>query len=172
MKYNNLLMIILAFVFGYFLQGMMKNMCGGQIVEYSKPTTTPVSKLKPNEHLCPLATKINGSSLSGTSGDCKKVFDPSSSDDIISVRDAGLAGIYIYDRDGTMSSGCIVETKNCDPCNPRRIVRGSDPHGFYTSECEGIDDYQASIVNYKIGGNILNNEHKATDEELREDAYY
>jgi len=30
---NNLLMIILAFVFGYCLQGMMKNMCGGRLVE-------------------------------------------------------------------------------------------------------------------------------------------
>jgi len=37
MDNNNLLMIILAFVFGYCLQGMMKNMCGGQIIEYSKP---------------------------------------------------------------------------------------------------------------------------------------
>jgi len=36
MDNNNLLMIILAFVFGYCLQGMMKNMCGGQIIEYSK----------------------------------------------------------------------------------------------------------------------------------------
>jgi len=30
---NNLLMIILAFVFGFMLQGMMKNMCGGRLVE-------------------------------------------------------------------------------------------------------------------------------------------
>jgi len=30
---NNLLMIILAFVFGYCLQGMMKNMCGSRLVE-------------------------------------------------------------------------------------------------------------------------------------------
>jgi len=32
---NNLLMIILAFVFGFMLQGMMKNMCGGRLVEGS-----------------------------------------------------------------------------------------------------------------------------------------
>jgi hypothetical protein len=32
---NNLLMIILAFVVGYMLQGMMKNMCGGRLVEGS-----------------------------------------------------------------------------------------------------------------------------------------
>ena len=30
---NNLLMIILAFVVGFMLQGMMKNMCGGRLVE-------------------------------------------------------------------------------------------------------------------------------------------
>ena len=30
---NNLLMIILAFVFGFMLQGMMKNMCGGRLIE-------------------------------------------------------------------------------------------------------------------------------------------
>ena len=30
---NNLLMIILAFIVGFMLQGMMKNMCGGQLVE-------------------------------------------------------------------------------------------------------------------------------------------
>ena len=30
---NNLLMIILAFVVGFMLQGMMKNMCGGRFVE-------------------------------------------------------------------------------------------------------------------------------------------
>ena len=33
MKDNNLLIIILAFVFGYCLQGMMKNMCGGRLLE-------------------------------------------------------------------------------------------------------------------------------------------
>jgi len=33
MKDNDLLMIILAFVFGYMLQGMMKNMCGLRLVE-------------------------------------------------------------------------------------------------------------------------------------------
>jgi len=32
---NNLLMIILAFVIGYCLQGMMKNMCGGRLIEGS-----------------------------------------------------------------------------------------------------------------------------------------
>jgi len=30
---NNFLMIILAFIVGYCLQGMMKNMCGGRLVE-------------------------------------------------------------------------------------------------------------------------------------------
>ena len=30
---NDLLMIILAFVSGFMLQGMMKNMCGGRLVE-------------------------------------------------------------------------------------------------------------------------------------------
>jgi hypothetical protein len=30
---NNLLMIVLAFVFGYCLQGMMKNMCGRTLIE-------------------------------------------------------------------------------------------------------------------------------------------
>jgi len=30
---NNLLMIVLAFVVGFMLQGMMKNMCGGRLVE-------------------------------------------------------------------------------------------------------------------------------------------
>ena len=33
MKDNDLLMIILAFVSGFMLQGMMKNMCGGRLVE-------------------------------------------------------------------------------------------------------------------------------------------
>jgi len=33
MENNNLLMIILAFVVGFMLQGMTKNMCGGQLVE-------------------------------------------------------------------------------------------------------------------------------------------
>jgi len=32
---NNLLMIILAFVVGFMLQGMMKNMCGGRLLEGS-----------------------------------------------------------------------------------------------------------------------------------------
>ena len=32
---NNLLMIILAFVVGYMLQGMMKNMCGSRLLEGS-----------------------------------------------------------------------------------------------------------------------------------------
>jgi hypothetical protein len=32
---NNLLMIILAFIVGYCLQGMMKNMCGGRLLEGS-----------------------------------------------------------------------------------------------------------------------------------------
>jgi len=32
---NNFLMIILAFIVGYCLQGMMKNMCGGRLVEGS-----------------------------------------------------------------------------------------------------------------------------------------
>ena len=35
MDNNNLLMIILAFVVGFMLQGMMKNMCGGRLVEGS-----------------------------------------------------------------------------------------------------------------------------------------
>ena len=35
MENNNLLMIILAFVVGYCLQGMMKNTCGGRLVEGS-----------------------------------------------------------------------------------------------------------------------------------------
>jgi len=30
---NNLLMIVLAFVVGFMLQGMMKNMCGGRLLE-------------------------------------------------------------------------------------------------------------------------------------------
>jgi len=33
MKDNNLPMIILAFIIGYCLQGMMKNMCGGRLFE-------------------------------------------------------------------------------------------------------------------------------------------
>jgi hypothetical protein len=33
MKDNDLLMIILAFVSGFMLHGMMKNMCGGRLVE-------------------------------------------------------------------------------------------------------------------------------------------
>jgi len=32
---NNLLIIILAFIIGYCLQGMMKNMCGGRLFEGS-----------------------------------------------------------------------------------------------------------------------------------------
>ena len=32
---NNLLMIVLALVFGFMLQGMMKNMCGGRLFEGS-----------------------------------------------------------------------------------------------------------------------------------------
>ena len=32
---NNLLMIVLAFVVGFMLQGMMKNMCGGRLIEGS-----------------------------------------------------------------------------------------------------------------------------------------
>jgi len=35
MENNNLLMIILAFVVGFMLQGMMKNMCGGRLLEGS-----------------------------------------------------------------------------------------------------------------------------------------
>jgi len=35
MENNNLLMIILAFVVGFMLQGMTKNMCGGRLVEGS-----------------------------------------------------------------------------------------------------------------------------------------
>ena len=35
---NNLLIIVLAFVVGFMLQGMMKNMCGGRLVEgYNHP---------------------------------------------------------------------------------------------------------------------------------------
>jgi len=30
---NNLLIIVLAFVVGFMLQGMMKNMCGGRLIE-------------------------------------------------------------------------------------------------------------------------------------------
>ena len=41
MDNNNLLMIILAFVFGYCLQGMMKNMCGGRLVEGYDSCTAP-----------------------------------------------------------------------------------------------------------------------------------
>ena len=33
MKDNDLLMVVIAFVFGFMLQGMMKNMCGGRLVE-------------------------------------------------------------------------------------------------------------------------------------------
>jgi hypothetical protein len=33
MDNNNLLMIVLAFVVGYCLQSMMKNMCGGRLFE-------------------------------------------------------------------------------------------------------------------------------------------
>ena len=33
MEDNSLLMIILAFVLGYMASGMMKQMCGGQLVE-------------------------------------------------------------------------------------------------------------------------------------------
>jgi hypothetical protein len=36
---NNLLMIILAFVVGYMIQGMMKNMCGGRQVRYFEPSS-------------------------------------------------------------------------------------------------------------------------------------
>jgi len=41
---NNILIIILSFIMGYMLPGMMKNMCGGGIVEFSKTN----SDSKPN----------------------------------------------------------------------------------------------------------------------------
>ena len=46
MKDNDLLMIILAFVFGFMLQGMMKNMCGGRLIEgvESTPRANKVDK--------------------------------------------------------------------------------------------------------------------------------
>jgi len=49
---NNLLMIVLAFIVGFMLQGMMKNMCGGQLVEGTSPLDylpggTFISDLKP-----------------------------------------------------------------------------------------------------------------------------
>ena len=70
---NNLLMIILAFVVGYMIQGMMNNMCGSILIEGKgrwRPTTTKPSgtpggtnhgiNLTPNgnhgERIDPLAT--------------------------------------------------------------------------------------------------------------------
>jgi len=42
MKDNDLLMIILAFISGFMLQGMMKNMCGGRLFEgVTNPPPTP-----------------------------------------------------------------------------------------------------------------------------------
>jgi hypothetical protein len=35
---NNLLMIVLAFIVGFMLQGMMENMCGGRQVRYFEPS--------------------------------------------------------------------------------------------------------------------------------------
>ena len=40
MDNNNLLIIILAFVVGYCLPSMMKNMCGGRLVEGYGPGST------------------------------------------------------------------------------------------------------------------------------------
>jgi len=40
---NNLLMIILAFVVGFMLQGMMNNMCGVRLIE-GKRRSTPAPK--------------------------------------------------------------------------------------------------------------------------------
>lgn len=56
MENNNLLMIVLAFVLGYMVSGMMKQMCGPRLVEGSgsgtahkfKGSTSPYDAPAPN----------------------------------------------------------------------------------------------------------------------------
>jgi len=62
MENNNLLMIILAFIVGYCVQGMIKNMCGGHLIEGMV-----------NPHYCPKGRReivgpINNASLNDETG--------------------------------------------------------------------------------------------------------
>ena len=45
MDNNELLMIVLAFVVGYMVSGMMKQMCGGRLVEGKKPSCNELPSL-------------------------------------------------------------------------------------------------------------------------------
>ena len=55
MDNNELLMIVLAFVVGYMCSGMMKQMCGGRLVEGVAPDTKQAESQVPHD-ICPGST--------------------------------------------------------------------------------------------------------------------
>jgi hypothetical protein len=67
MKDNNLLMIIMAFVIGYCLQGMMKNMCGGRLIEGSdyEPSDSQSCCSDPDNPFSDAICKYKGERTSG-----------------------------------------------------------------------------------------------------------
>ena len=62
---NNLLMIVLAFIVGFMLQGMMENMCGGRQVRYFEPSPGSSGSGSSGSGSEPCKSPINNSCQSG-----------------------------------------------------------------------------------------------------------
>ena len=107
MENNNLLMIILAFVVGFMLQGMMKNMCGGRLVEGSfNPTICWDTSGHENEN----TTQSDADKSCTDSSDCKPFLTSPTLGDAGTCNEAVCKfGVF-----GSLFDGTCVSNKDSD----------------------------------------------------------
>jgi hypothetical protein len=107
MKDNDLLMIILAFVFGFILLGMMKNMCGGLLIEGVVGDTVDA-----NKSLCQPSTaakdKFDDDGWGG-----KKLWDQRCADTQIRPSTGGTERGGVLERGFTSDGESIDKELSC-----------------------------------------------------------
>ena len=110
---NNLLMIIMAFVFGFMLQGMMKNMCGGRLVEFSsKPG--PDKNGPRTEYTCTIPFEEPNRNAPTK---CEEYYSKNKSGSHVQSIKSVKANAYNEAGSGKHSGRCdIITDGTCDPC--------------------------------------------------------
>jgi len=98
---NNLLMIVLAFIVGFMLQGMMENMCGGRQVRYFEPSPGSSGSGSSGSGSSPGSSGSGSSPGSSGSGSSGSGSEPCKSPINNSCQSGYCAGLYPGQVNGT-----------------------------------------------------------------------
>jgi len=134
MKNNNLLMIILAFIVGYYLNSMMKNMCEDRLFEGNGGgTTTDQDEYSDQWDRCTTAKKTkNAENIARYCGYPCTLHDPD--------RPIGCGDIYIYSTSGTTNYACDTADSDCKAQMPTPTpISTSNERGYGAEHTVGND---------------------------------